>query len=430
MIHMHRLAYLLLCTLVLIACNQPSLPTLETQILESQKLVANDGNSSYFGTSSAIDGDLMVIGAPFAKGPTNLSYGAAYIYQKDAVGSWQFVKKLFASDATEFDRFGWSVGISGNTIVVGAWSNTVNNRFWQGAAYVFERHQGGTDNWGEVKQLLDGTGARGDHFGYSVAINGDTIVVSAPEDRIGFDGQRRGSVSIYSRNAGGSNAWGQIKKRVPSDGEIADLFGYSLAISDNTIVVGAFWDDIGFNTDQGSAYILEKDRGGNNNWGISKKLIANDGAAFDNFGHSVGISGNTVVVGANYDDVGSNNLQGSAYIFERNQGGTNQWGQVKKLIASDGKAEDIFGQSVAIDGDTIVVSIPGFGNRGAAYLFKRNAGGSNTWGLARKLFPSDGVAADEFGRSAAIDGNTIVVGSHLDNVNNTFGHGSAYVFVF
>ena len=395
--------------------------SLEPQLLESQKLIASDGRSSdTFGTSVAVDGNFMIVGSPFAQGPTNLSQGAAYLYHKNSLGNWQFLKKLYASDATEYDRFGWSVDISGNTIVVGAWSNTIDGRFWQGAAYVFERNQGGTNNWGEVKRLLDSAGTRHDYFGWAAAIHGDTIVVGASEDR-----GRRGSISIFSRHQGGNNAWDQVAKRWPSDGGIADLFGYSVAISDNTIAVGAFWDDIGLNTDQGSVYILERDQGGLNNWGISKKLTASDGAPFDDFGHAVDIRGDTVVIGANNDDIGTNNLQGSAYVFVRNQG---NWDQVKKLVTSDGKATDSFGESVTLGEDTIVVSVPGFGARGAAYVFRRDTGGINNWGFSKRLIPSDGVAADEFGRSVAISRNTVVVGSHLDQINTGVFQGSAYIF--
>ncbi len=394
---------------------------LDPQLFESQKLIASDGRpSDTFGTSVAVDGNFMVVGSPFAQGSTNFSQGAAYLYRRNSTGKWQFLKKLYASDATEYDRFGWSVDISGNTIVVGAWSNTIEGRFWQGAAYVFERNQGGTNNWGEVKQLLDSAGTRYDHFGGAVAIQGDTIVVGAAEDR-----GRRGSISIFSRHQGGNNAWGQVAKRWPSDGGIADLFGYSLAISGNTIVVGAFWDDINLNIDQGSVYILERDQGGLNNWGISKKLTAGDGASFDDFGHAVDISGDTIVIGANYDDIGANNLQGSAYVFVRNQG---NWDQVKKLVANDGRAEDSFGESVTLGEDTIVVSVPGFGARGAAYVFRRDTGGINNWGFSKRLIPTDGVAADEFGRSVAISRNTVVVGSHLDRINTSVFQGSAYIF--
>lgn len=123
-----------------------------------------------------------------------------------------------------------------------------------------------------------------------------------------------------------------------------------------------------------------RNQGGPETWGEVKKLTASDGAGGDSFGRSVGISSDTVVVGADFDDVGANDEQGSAYVFERNQGGVDNWGEVKHLIASVSTDSDLFGSSVAIGGDTIIVGAPGNDvptlNQGAAYAFQRDQGGA------------------------------------------------------
>jgi hypothetical protein len=164
-----------------------------------------------------------------------------------------------------------------------------------------------------------------------------------------------------------------------------------------------------------------------------KQLSASDGAASDGFGRSVAVSGDTIVVGAYQDDVGANANQGSAYVFQRNQGGADQWGQVKQLVASDGAVDDEFGVSVAVSGDTIVVGayfddVGANANQGSAYVFQRNQGGADQWGHVRQLTASDGAINDWFGGSVAMSGDTIAVGAYLDDVGANTNRGSAYVF--
>ena len=221
----------------------------------------------------------------------------------------------------------------------------------------------------------------------------------------------------------------ESRSSLASDGADGDNFGRSVAISGNAIVVGAHADDNGTNTDQGSVYIYERDQGGTNAWGEVKKLLASDGNYGDLFGNSVAISGNTVVVGAYYDDEPSTD-QGSAYIFERDQGGTNAWGEVKKLLASDANPWfGYFGYSVAISGDRVVVGAPFRGvERGAAYLYRRNVGGLNMWGQTKKMFASDRLRGDNNGYSVAVDSNTIVVGAYGDDIDTNIDQGSAYIF--
>ena len=334
------------------------------------------------------------------------------------------VAKLTASDAAEFDQFGWSVAISGDTVVVGAFSDD-DNGSRSGSAYILERNQGGVDNWGEVKKLTASDAAEGDFFGYSVGISGDTVVVSAL-----LDDAFTGSAYVFERNVGGADNWGEMKKLTASDAAADDQFGRSAAISGDTVVVGAYFkDDVGSNS--GAAYLFERNVGGADNWGEMKKLTASDAAGGDNFGNSVAISSDTVVVGANRDD-DDGSSSGSAYLFERNVGGADNWGEVKKLSASDAAQGDVFGSSVAISGDTAVVGAEnkadvGF-QSGAAYLFERNTGGADNWGEVKKLSAFDADATDVFGNSVAVNGNTIVVGALLDNDDGA-DSGSAYIFV-
>ena len=221
----------------------------------------------------------------------------------------------------------------------------------------------------ETVKLLASDGAAGDLFGIRVAVSGDTALVGAL-----FDddfGSQSGAAYVFQRDAGGADNWGQVKKLLASDAATRDLFGYSVAVSGDTALVGAVGDDDkGGNS--GSAYVFQRDAGGTDNWGQVKKLLASDGAVFDEFGHSVGVSGDTTLVGALLnDDNGSNS--GSAYVFQRDAGGTDNWGEITKLLASDGAASDNFGYAVAVSGATALVGArlhdDNGSDSGAAYVF-------------------------------------------------------------
>ena len=323
------------------------------------------------------------------------------------------VKKLTASDAGVQLRFGFSVAISGDTVVVGAYFGD------NGSAYVFERNQGGLNNWGERKKLTASDAAAGDQFGHSVAISGDTILVGAWHDDAPCPFPlctNSGSAYVFQRNQGGPSNWGEVKKLIASDGGSHSNFGFSVAGSGDTAVVGGR-----------AAYVFERHLGGLNNWGELKNL-----RQFGRF--SVAISGDTLVLGDENDGTCPSVAceSGSAYVYQRSQGGPNNWGEVKKLTASDAGAGDFFGISVAISGDTAVVgawqdddacpSDPSCGS-GSAYVFERNQGGPNNWGEFQKLTASDAAAGDLFGFSVATTGDTILVGAWQDDDD-----GSAYVF--
>jgi FG-GAP repeat len=239
----------------------------------------------------------------------------------------------------------------------------------------------------------------GDLFGFSVAISGETIVVGAHSDD-GAAGTGQGSAYIFVRSG---EVWSQQQKLEASDAAALDLFGFSVAISGETVVVGAHSDDGAAAGNQGSAYVFVRSGGV---WNQQQKLEASDADAQDGFGFSVAISGETVVVGARGDDGAAAGNQGSAYVFVRSGG---VWSQQQKLEASDAAEGDQFGNSVAINGETVVVGarLDGFGDQGSAYVFVRSGG---VWSQQQKLAVSDGAIFDGFGNSVAISGGTIVVG--------------------
>jgi len=251
-------------------------------------------------------------------------------------------------------------------------------------------------------QLLADDGAVDDYFGYTVAISGDTVVVGTPYcDVAGRKDQ--GGAYVYTR-AGA--LWPQQQKLVAPDGAVGDNFGCSVAVSGDSVVVGARTADVGGAGDQGAAYVFTRQDAV---WTLQQKLTASDGAAQDWFGCAVALSGDTVLVGSPFVSVPSSEM-GAAYVFTRSGG---VWSQQQRLASSDGATGDSFGLAVALSGDAAVVSsyhddVGTAGNQGSAYVFVRTDG---QWSEQQKLTADDGAADDYFGTSLAISGGTIVVGA-------------------
>jgi len=387
-------------------------------IAETAKLTASDAVAAdQFGRSVAIWGNTTIIGAA----GVNSFAGAAYIFDFNGTG-WTEIAKLLASDAAASDFFATAVAISGDTVVVGAFLNDGNGSA-AGSAYIFERDEGGVDNWGEVARLFASDAAISDRFGNAVAIYGDIAIVGASFD---LDTIGKGSAYIFQRDEGGVDNWGEVKKITASDATTDDFFGESVAISGNTTIVGAH--NAG---NVGAAYIFDFN---GTDWTETAKLIGFDTTTFDVFGFSVGISGDTVIVGAKWNDVlVIDDNGGSAYIFERNQGGADKWGQVNPvpIRASDAAGGDTFGNRVSIYGNIAIVAAEANednGTRtGSAYILERDEGGIDNWGEVAKITASDLAEFDQFGISVGISGNTTVVGA-FGNDDDGSTSGSAYIF--
>ncbi len=397
--------------------------TIEPTFTQQQQLQAPDTlecDFSSFGFSVAISGETVVVGALSNNGTGDMDQGAAYVFVRSG-GGWTQQQKLTASDAEEFDYFGRSVAINGETIVVGAAND--DRPFVGldvGSAYVFVR-SGGV--WSQQQKLEASDGGEWDYFGGSVAISGETVVVGAPEDDV-WPVSDQGAAYVFVRSGG---VWSQQQKLKASDAARGEFFGDSVAISGETIVVGASFNDGVGGVAQGSAYVFVRSDGV---WSQQQKLDAPDAGAFDNFGASVAINGETIVVGA-FDVIGAytdEGAPGSAYVFVRSGG---VWSQQQKLEASDVAQGDRFGVSVAINGETVVVGASGdddaeLFNRGSAYVFVRSGG---VWTQQQKLLVSDMGRSAEIGFSVAISGETVVVGAPNDRFVEDNPQGSAYVFV-
>ncbi len=383
---------------------------------------ASDAASSdLYGYSTAISGDLAIVGSRLDDDGGSSS-GSAYIYQ-NINGTWTEVAKLTASDPALGDQFGFSVSIEGDYAVVGALFGDANLNS-TGAAYVFHRDAGGLDQWGQVAKLTAADAAPGDYFGFSVAVSGDSVVVGAYQDDDASSAS--GSAYVFDRNEGGADNWGQVSKLTAADAAGGDNFGYAVDISGDSVIVGSrLDDDNGFSS--GSAYIFERNLGGLNNFGQLTKLVASDGFGGDNFGVAVAIDGSTAVVGSRLDD-DNGSASGSAYVFRETSG---VWSEAAKLTADDAAVSDHFGASVAVFGNDVVVGSvfdDDSGNSsGSAYVFSKDEGGTDNWGQASKLVAPDALADEKFGQSVGIGSDGIIVGT-FPNVGDLSKTGKAYIF--
>lgn len=368
--------------------------------------------SRSFGYAVSISGDRALVGR-YQDSEKAQHAGAAYVFLRDpTTGAWSEEAKLTATDFLKWDRLGHCVSISGDTVLVAG----------GGSAYVFV-YDGGS--WTQQAKLTPAGGVACD--GYrprnSVYINNDTAILASEE-----------SAYVFVRNG---TSWSQQARLTASDGAADDEFGYSVALSGDIAIVGSHQDDDACSSiplcNSGSAYVFARD-GNTGDWTEQAKLTPSDGGDSHHFGYSVAISedSKTAVMGALYADDGRDNRTdvGAAYVFVFDEA-TSIWAQEAKLSADDGAYDDVFGVTVGISGDKIIVGAPsddikgkhGGRNVGSAYLFRLNG---TTWEQQAKLIPSDSEAEDWFGQSLSISGDLAIGGARFDSGRP----GTAYVYEF
>jgi len=402
----------------------------DNKFIESKKLVASDrANNDQFGSSVSISENYAVVGS---------KSNSVYIYHSNISNDWLETQELVASGGGLNDKFGISVSNNDNYIVIGATYNETdisgNNPIYRaGSAYIFERDI--NNNWIQVQKIVASDRANQDEFGGSVSIYGNYIVVGArgeDQDENGLNTMSNsGSAYIFEKNTNG--IWVEVQKIVASDRASGKLFGVTLSNSGDYILVG---------TNGTGAYLFQRNIDGS--WVEIQKFLASDGTSNDCFGCSVSISGEHALVGAPAEDEDENGLNtilnaGAVYIYEKNV--VNNWTEVQKLIANDRHYLDNFGYSVAVNGNQIIVGsrnndIDDLGNdslsnAGAGYIFRQLSTG--TWSQVQKIVASDRAIDDNFSYSCAICNNSIIVGSisededenGLNTLNNS---GSSYIF--
>jgi len=387
--------------------------------------------SDNFGTSVSVSGDTMVVGAPYDdRSSSDTNEGSAYVFTRSSSGVWTQQQKLTASDASSYDRFGTSVSISGDTVVVGApYDDTGGSD--GGSAYVFTRSSSGV--WTQQEKLTASDVYGRDYFGTSVSISGDTVVVGAPHDDDNGKSES-GSAYVFVRSSG---VWSQqAKLTAEAESGEDDQFGRSVSVSGDTVVVGAPYDDNDGESNSGSAYIFTRS---SNVWSLMKQLTpgSQDAGDNNNFGSSVSIDADVVVIGVpKHEEVRdqSNNVlydHGSAFVYVRGSNG--EWSREAKLFAKDAYWSSNFGSSVSAAGDSIIVGSPAFDldnyDEGKAYVFRRSG---TKWVPVSEHTLSSVKTMDNFGYAVAITKNYAVVATpNVDKTNSSgvFGDtGAAYAF--
>jgi LPXTG-site transpeptidase (sortase) family protein len=397
------------------------------------RLVASDPDVlDQFGWSVAISGDTAVIGArshdaDLGGGPL-ANAGAAYVFVRSG-NTWYQEAKLMARDAKPGDGFGISVAIDGDTIIVGAnGADLVKARDGvdaadAGAAYIFTR-QG--IEWSQKAKLIARDAAKEDNFGVSVAIDGITAVVGADsKDVFGFLVEA-GTAYVFLLRG---NSWDQKAQLFASDPGVGDYFGCAVDISGERIIVGANEANFTGTRGPGAAYIYN---GRGNNWLLEARLSAEDDRRGDFFGNAVAISSETAVVGAPFKDPrqeprGLVTNGGAAYVFSL-RGST--WKETALLTAEKPLAFAEFGSSVAVSGDTIVVGARnedwgGYSGNGAAYVFTP---GAAPWELQTRITADFAYDDDAFGVALALSGDRLIVGASGRDPLLITSAGEAFVY--
>lgn len=325
------------------------------------------------------------------------------------------------------DQIGYSVAIDGETAVVGAPYAYRDHTTEIGAAYVFTRTPDGS--WTSTRELIAPDGGPGDEFGYQVAVDGDLAAVSAlASDNTSL---LQGIVYLFERNADGPDNWGLIKTVIAPDAAYEDQFGVSLALQDDLLVVGSLNADHSSHPDAGAVYIFERDRGAPGNWGLAKKIVADDSRDWAHFGRTVALDGDILVANADIaDDLGTS----TTYIFKRDYGGPDNWGQVQKFTGSSAKLGEHYGWSAALSGELLTIgaywaTVGDNEKQGALYVFRAKDEARTEWTEVAILTAPDGQPKEEFSRALTISDNLLVVGAPYAQVGDNLHQGAAYVFL-
>lgn len=434
---------------------------------EVVKAVASDrAEDDRLGYAVSIDGNFAAVGAYGDDfGGSNPNMGSVYIYEMQGKNNWVQVQKLFASDQDDYDRFGWSVDMDGDFLVIGAYGedddvNDANPLSKAGSAYIFQNISG---TWTETQKIVASDREEDDEFGWSVAVHDSTIVVGAHIEDHDASGAnfKYHSGSTYMFELDGTGTWNQTQKVVANDrwvdmnypngysGEdLADQFGHTVDIWGDYMIVGALHHDYATTSptltgalwSSGAAYIFERSGG---IWTQVQKIQNSDRTAWDRFGSAVAIDTNVIIVGVwaeDEDENGNNSLMnsGSAYMFERNTGGV--WNETQKISPNDRNSGDHFGWSVDFKDTLMVIGCHSdnhdefdantLDDAGSAYIFEKNGG---SWVQLQKIDASDRAEGDDFGIDVALSGFTVLVGAQNNDFNEIGADslddaGAAYFF--
>lgn len=333
-------------------------------------LTPDDGEQfDAFGSSVALGDDTALVGAPKRDGQRGQEVGAAYVFER-ADGEWIQRARLAPLDGETEGWFGSSMALAGDTILVGTPGEQATGKPWRpaGAVYVFERVDG---EWTQQATLKDEEGGTFDveQFGGSVVLEGDTAFIGAPSAD-GLSGAEVGAAYVFEQADG---EWTQLAKLTPNvDYQFPEFgqFGAAVALAGDTVLIGAHRDENPNGENAGAAYVFEREPA-DSRWIQQAKLTGEEGERFDFFGESVAVAEDTALVGIRADNNSNGENAGAADVFEQAGG---EWTRRAKLTAGDGDSFDFFGDSVVLADNTALIGAPegremDTVERGAGYIF-------------------------------------------------------------
>jgi hypothetical protein len=347
--------------------------------------------SNVLSHSLAADGDLVVVGAVQDDAESE-EYGFATVFRQDMDGEWTREATLTPEAPTAISLFGTSVAVSGEVVVVGA----PGEDSFAGAVYAF-RYDDELATWSAPARIVAEDASPFDNFGHAVSCSGDTVVIGAwADDGPGEEQPLSGSATVFVWDSE-TSTWLQQARLTAASAGAEDCFGWSVAVDGDAAVIGAHQAD----AKQGAACVFRRSEGV---WSQEARLEPSDGTAGDAFGWDVGISGDTVVVGAPFCDTASRDA-GAGYVFVLGAPGLDGWSESTKLTVSGGARGARCGNAVTVVTDVIVLGAPSTGpagtGSGGAYRFEHDTE-TNTW-THQRLGDSPGL-----GSAVAVAGTTVV----------------------
>ncbi len=398
---------------------------------ETYKVTTPESGFTYsprLGISLAISGEYAAIGMDYytTSGTSRQSgEGAINLYKRDISGNWSLHKTIQASQKYSGANFGRTIDMTPDYMLASSPGASP-------AGWLFGRNEGGPGNWGQIKRLNTPTTVANLGSDQGLAINGATAVMGAytanlPTPCAPYCDQG-GEAYVFEKDYGGVNNWGNSKKLVPSVHQYLGRFGMSADIQGDLIVIGAQTENAN-GAASGAVYMFSRNQGGADNWGEVKRLPGLQSG--ENFGNDLSLSNETLAIGAPLNS-SIRSRAGAVYIYERDQSNADNWDLSKTIYNPTTLTNAAFGRSVDLSGDTLIVGAPEDDtyatNAGRIYIFKRNQGGANNWGLVNIIAGDDPIAEAQFGSVVAIDGT--VLGAASPHIDGPTGNDSGGAFLF
>lgn len=383
-------------------------------VADGPKITPSSANVAWFGNTMALAKDVLAV----ADGQHTIFF---YHRTQSATFGWTAAGSLQMTNLTSIGAL--TISADGNTLVVGAPHDGVSGNV-PGAAYIYRRDPNAPESWALVRRIVAADSVNGDRFGDAVAISGNTIVVGM-QNR---DLVSRSFAYVFERNQGGPDAWGEVMRLEPPAPSAGTSFGYNVAIDGDTLLVAEYVKRV---------HVFERGQDAAEPWRYRTTLSPPSHPRSDSYGQTLDVEGDTILVGAPYDDApyydGRSRDSGAVYLYERDYGGLDAWGQVVKLASPHREAGGRFGIAAQLSGDVVAIGAfhedAGAFQAGAAYAYHRDVGPQPGWSLIRRILPPDGpIAGHWFGLTLALDGDAIAIRASQDPPGLPSPIGSVYTF--